>query len=129
MGKIIVPVLLLCLIISCSAEKVIKENPTFKDICQNPSLYDGVKITNDIIIKGWSGKDCTFHNNALTKTLNRSDWVVYDGFYCLYVTGGQPKEINLFELPKEGIKASLTSIVRTKEEKVYLEFSELKIVN
>jgi len=129
MGKIIIPVLLLCLFISCSTEKVIKEKPTFFDICENPSLYDGVKISNDIIIKGWSGKDCIFHDNAIAKTLSRSDWIASEGGYCLYVTGGQPKEINLFELPKDGIKALLTSIVRIKDDKVYLEFSEIKILN
>ncbi len=129
MGKIIVPILLLCLIISCSTEKVIKEKPSFLDICENPSLYDGVKISNVIIVKGWSVKDCIFHDNAITKTLNRSDWIASEGGYCLYVTGGLPKGINLFELPKDGIKALLTSIVKIKDDKVYLEFSEIKIVN
>lgn len=120
---------MLCLFFSCSSEKVKKENPTFTDLCESPSLYNGVKISNTITIKGWASKDCNFHKNALTSSINRSDWIASEHSYCLYVTGGQPKEINLFELPKDGIKASLTSIVRIKEDKVYLEFSDIKIVN
>jgi len=128
MGKYLPVFFLFCVFNSCSSEKVIKENPTFADICENTSLYEGVKISSDIKIIGWSSKNCKFHINALSSAINRSDWIVEENGYSLYVTGGQPKEINLFELPKGGIQAKLTSIVRKTKDKVFLEFIELNII-
>jgi len=128
MGKYLPVLFLFCVFNSCSSEKVIKENPTFADICENISLYEGARISSDIRIVGWSSKNCKFHDNTLSSSINRSDWIVEENGYCMYVTGGQPKEINLFELPKDGMKAKLTSIVKKTKDKVYLEFVDLSII-
>jgi hypothetical protein len=129
MKKILFIMLILYSFFGCSSEKVIKDNPAFSDICENLSLYEGVKVSSDIVIIGWSAKECNFHKNAFTTGLSRSDWIANENGFCLYVTGGQPKGINFFELPTQGIKAKLTSIVRKNKDKAYLEFLDATIVN
>ena len=129
MKKIIFAFFIISVLFGCSSKKIIKDNPDFSDICDNPSLYEGHKLEADVNIIGWSGRNCNFHKNALSTAISRSDWITRENGFCLYVSGGQPKGIDLFNLPKSGIRIHLVSVVKISKDKVYLEFVDATIIN
>jgi hypothetical protein len=59
--------------------------PSITAINDNPSDYEGMRLSLTGVFKGWKGK-CKG-----SPPVSRSDWMIAEGTACLYVNGPLPK--------------------------------------
>jgi hypothetical protein len=84
---------------------------SLKDISLNRKKYTGKRISISTTYLGYFGKDCTFPEGFCSSSpKTRSDWIITDGKFCAYVTGGRPSGLN--PMSKEESKIRLQLLVR-----------------
>lgn len=116
--SIIISILLL---VGCSGTKE-KSTTLLENIFTSPADYVGKEITHRVEVLGWKGSGCEFAENSLRMPITKSDWLVKADGYCIYVTGGKPDFLNLFNL-QGGEEINLTCIVKMDENnKVFFEY-------
>ena len=86
------------------------------------SVRGGILFQVNCIVIGWKGSACSFSENTASQ-ITRNDWIVKWDEQCVYVTGGLPEFIKLFDNSYYGREAVLKAVIRLdKEGKVYLEY-------
>ena len=107
----------------CKAVKIESMEVKIKEILENPMLYEGKEVSLRGKFLGWSAKDC---KNKLGKPPEtRSDWILMQDNYCIYVTGKLPG----LSYPKDvGKDIGVEGIVRVKDSIAYIEAKKVKIL-
>lgn len=68
---------------------------SLKDISLNKRKFTGKRISISATYLGYSGQDCSFPDGFCSSSpKTKSDWLITDGEYCAYVTGGKPSGLN-----------------------------------
>jgi hypothetical protein len=100
-----------------------EENLMIAEICAEPAHYAGRMVTLRGLFQDWRVTQCQFPERAASHPRTRSDWLIGDGTYCVYVTGGMPEDFDLMNPKSLGWRIELEAMVmRDEDGKIYLEY-------
>ena len=126
-------VISLFLFISCGSSNEVKEatkgNKTVAaDVLDKTNLFANDTVQIKCVFLGWKGKDCKF-SEKVSHQIKRNDWLVKWDNECVYVTGGSPSFVELFDNTYSGKNIELTAIIRlNKNGQVYFEYIDCRVL-
>ncbi len=98
------------------------------------SFFDLEKFVNKAVkvqghFVGWQTTKCKFLAQILDKPLTRSDWAIENDNFCVFVTGGTPEGLSLFNPTTAGRLVEVEAdVLKTTDGKIYLKYRSGRVL-